>query len=77
MVSYKESVYEVVFSSLKKRGILLSCEAGSNDGNTDLILFILEKEENSEIFRILFNSTYNILYISVLSDNADMALNCL
>ena len=42
MVSYKEPVYEVAFSSLKK-SILLSCEAGSNDGTTDLILFILEK----------------------------------
>ena len=43
MVSYKETIYEVAFFSLKIKRYFLSCETGSNDGNTDLTLFILEK----------------------------------
>ena len=77
LVSYKETVYEVAFSSLKTKRYFLSCETGSNDGNTDLTLFILEKEEDSEIFRILFSTASNLLYISAFNNSTDMALNCL
>lgn len=77
MVSYKETVYEVAFSSLKTKRYFLSCETGSNDGNMDLTLFILEKEEDSEIFRILFSAASNLLYISAFNNSTGMALNCL
>ena len=77
MVSYKEPIYEVALYSLKTKRYFLSCEAGSNDGNTDLTLFILEKEEDSEIFRILFNVASNLLYISAFNNSTGMALNCL